>query len=152
MGDKRVVIRTLDIGADKQLDSLQLAHEENPALGLRAIRLCLTQPSLFKTQLRALYRASVYGNLGILFPMITSTSEVLQIQSICEEVRSELEKEGIPYNEMTELGIMIETPAAALISDRLAPLVDFFNIPSLSTGKTQVWSRFVTRTTRPSCG
>jgi phosphotransferase system enzyme I (PtsI) len=128
MGDKRVVIRTLDIGADKQLDSLQLAHEENPALGLRAIRLCLTQPSLFKTQLRALYRASVYGNLGILFPMITCTSEVTQIQSICEEVRSELEKEGIPYNEMTELGIMIETPAAALISDRLAPLVDFFSI------------------------
>ncbi|MBO4750833.1 MAG: phosphoenolpyruvate--protein phosphotransferase [Lachnospiraceae bacterium] len=128
MGDKRVVIRTLDIGADKQLDSLQLAHEENPALGLRAIRLCLTQPALFKTQLRALYRASVYGNLGILFPMITSTSEVTQIQTLCAEVRSELEKEGIPYNEMTELGLMIETPAAALISDKLASMVDFFSI------------------------
>ncbi|MBO7340811.1 MAG: phosphoenolpyruvate--protein phosphotransferase [Lachnospiraceae bacterium] len=128
MGDRKVIIRTLDIGADKQPEYMLPEHEENPALGLRAIRLCLTRPSLFKTQLRALYRASVYGNLGILFPMITSVSEVEEILKLCEEARSDLDKEGIPYNEMTELGLMIETPAAALISDRLAPLVDFFSI------------------------
>ncbi|MBR3470573.1 MAG: phosphoenolpyruvate--protein phosphotransferase [Lachnospiraceae bacterium] len=128
MGDRKVIIRTLDIGADKQPEYMLPEHEENPALGLRAIRLCLTRPELFKTQLRALYRASVYGNLGIMFPMITSVSEVEQILSLCAKVRSDLEKEGLPYNEMTELGLMIETPAAALISDRLAPLVDFFSI------------------------
>ena len=128
MGDRKVIIRTLDIGADKQPEYMLPEHEENPALGLRAIRLCLTKPELFKTQLRALYRASVYGNLGIMFPMITSVSEVEQILKLCEEVRSDLDQEGIPYNEMTELGLMIETPAAALISDRLAPLVDFFSI------------------------
>ena len=128
MGGRKVIIRTLDIGADKQPEYMLPEHEENPALGLRAIRLCLTRPELFKTQLRALYRASVYGNLGIMFPMITSVSEVEEILKLCEEVRSDLDKEGIPYNEMTELGLMIETPAAALISDRLAPLVDFFSI------------------------
>ena len=128
MGDRKVIIRTLDIGADKQPEYMLPEHEENPALGLRAIRLCLTQPSLFKTQLRALYRASVYGNLGIMFPMITSVSEVEEILKLCEEVRSDLDKEGIPYNEMTELGLMIETPAAALISDKLASMVDFFSI------------------------
>ncbi|MBQ6095611.1 MAG: phosphoenolpyruvate--protein phosphotransferase, partial [Lachnospiraceae bacterium] len=128
MGDRKVIIRTLDIGADKQPEYMLPEHEENPALGLRAIRLCLTRPELFKTQLRALYRASVYGNLGIMFPMITSVSEVEEILKLCEEVRSDLDKESIPYNEMTELGLMIETPAAALISDRLAPLVDFFSI------------------------
>ena len=128
MGDRKVIIRTLDVGADKQPDYMLPEHEENPALGLRAIRFCLTKPELFKTQLRALYRASVYGNLGIMFPMITSVSEVEQILKLCEEVRSDLDKEGVPYNEMTELGLMIETPAAALISERLAPLVDFFSI------------------------
>ncbi len=128
MAGKKVIIRTLDIGADKQVDYFGLKKEENPALGLRAIRLCLTRPEIFRTQLRALYRASVYGNLGIMFPMITSVGEVERIREICEEVKSELKAEGIEYSDKTEIGIMIETPAAAIISDRLAPLVDFFSV------------------------
>ena len=128
MAGKKVIIRTLDIGADKQVDYFGLKKEENPALGLRAIRLCLTRPEIFRTQLRALFRASVYGNLGIMFPMITSVGEVERIMKICEEVKAELKKEGIEYSDKTEIGIMIETPAAAIISDRLAPLVDFFSV------------------------
>ncbi len=128
MAGKKVIIRTLDIGADKQVDYFGLKKEENPALGLRAIRLCLTRPEIFRTQLRALFRASVYGNLGIMFPMITSVGEVERIREICEEVKSELKAEGIEYSDKTEIGIMIETPAAAIISDRLAPLVDFFSV------------------------
>ncbi len=128
MAGKKVIIRTLDIGADKQCDYFNLKKEENPALGYRAIRICLTRPEIFKTQLRALYRASVYGSLGIMFPMITSVSEVEQILAICDTVKAELRAEGIEYSEKIELGIMIETPAAAVISDMLAPLVDFFSV------------------------
>lgn len=128
MAGKKVIIRTLDIGADKQCDYFNLKKEENPALGYRAIRICLTRPEIFKTQLRALYRASVYGSLGIMFPMITSVSEVEQILAICDMVKAELRAEGIEYSEKIELGIMIETPAAAVISDMLAPLVDFFSV------------------------
>ncbi|MBO5082230.1 MAG: phosphoenolpyruvate--protein phosphotransferase, partial [Lachnospiraceae bacterium] len=117
-----------DIGADKQVDYFKLDKEENPALGLRAIRICLTRPEVFKTQLRALYRASIYGNLAIMFPMITSVSEVEQILGICESVKKELKTEGFEYSDNIELGIMIETPAAAIISDKLAPLVDFFSV------------------------
>ena len=127
MGGKKVIIRTLDIGADKQADYFGIAAEENPALGLRAIRICLTQPEVFKTQLRALYRASVYGRLSIMFPMIISLKEIMQIKDIVAEVKEELEKENIAYGAV-ELGIMIETPAAAVISDILAPHVDFFSI------------------------
>ena len=126
MAGKTVIIRTLDIGADKQIDYFDLDKEENPALGFRAIRICLTRPEIFRTQLRALYRASAYGKLGIMFPMITSVSEVEQILAVCEEVKAELKGEGIPFDEKVETGIMIETPAAAVISDMLAPLVDFF--------------------------
>lgn len=128
MAGKKVIIRTLDIGADKQVDYFKLEKEENPALGCRAIRLCLTCPEIFKTQLRALYRASVYGNLGIMFPMITSTSELGEILEICENVREELKKQGAEYSDSIETGIMIETPAAAVISDQLAPMVDFFSV------------------------
>ena len=128
MAGKKVIIRTLDIGADKQAGYFNLAKEENPALGYRAIRICLTKPEIFKTQLRALYRASAYGNLGIMFPMITSVSELEQIISICGEVRNELKSDGIEISDKVELGIMIETPAAAIISDRLAPMVDFFSV------------------------
>lgn len=128
MAGKKVIIRTLDIGADKQADYFGIEKEENPALGYRAIRICLTRPEIFKTQLRALYRASVYGNLGIMFPMITSVSELEKILSICEEVRNELKAEGVAISDKTELGVMIETPAAAVISDRLAPMVDFFSV------------------------
>lgn len=128
MAGKKVVIRTLDIGADKQVDYFGLKKEENPALGLRAIRICLTRPEIFRTQLRALYRASVFGNLAIMFPMITSVREVERIKSICDEVKQELCSEGIEYSDKVELGIMIETPAAAIISDQLAPLVDFFSV------------------------
>lgn len=128
MAGKKVIIRTLDIGADKQVDYFGLKKEENPALGYRAIRICLTRPEIFRTQLRALFRASVYGNLGIMFPMITSVWEVEKILSICEDVKAELKSEGIGYSDNVELGIMIETPAAALISDKLAPLVDFFSV------------------------
>ena len=128
MAGKKVIIRTLDIGADKQADYFGIEKEENPALGYRAIRICLTRPEIFKTQLRALYRASVYGNLGIMFPMITSVSELEKILVICEEVRNELKAEDVAISDKTELGIMIETPAAAIISDRLAPMVDFFSV------------------------
>ncbi len=128
MAGKKVIIRTLDIGADKQVDYFGLDKEDNPALGYRAIRICLTRPEIFKTQLRALYRASVYGNLGIMFPMIVSVSELEKILKICEEVKSELTAEGIEYSKTVEIGIMIETPAAAIISDQLAPMVDFFSV------------------------
>lgn len=127
MAGKRVIIRTLDIGADKQADYFNLDCEENPALGLRAIRLCLSRPDIFKTQLRAIYRASKYGKIAVMYPMITSVEEVRRVKSISEEVRDELTAEGIPYNKMEE-GIMIETPAAAIISDMLAKEVDFFSI------------------------
>ncbi len=128
MAGKKVIIRTLDIGADKQVDYFGLKKEENPALGFRAIRICLTRPEIFKTQLRALYRASVYGDLGIMFPMITSVSEVQRVLAVCDEVKAELREQGIEYSENVELGIMIETPAAAVISDKLAPMVDFFSV------------------------
>jgi len=128
MAGKKVIIRTLDIGADKQVDYFNLKKEENPALGCRAIRICLTRPEIFKTQLRALYRASVFGNLGIMFPMITSVSELERITALCSEVRLELKEEGIAFSTAVELGIMIETPAAAIISDKLAPMVDFFSV------------------------
>ncbi len=128
MAGKRVIIRTLDIGADKQADYFKLEKEENPALGLRAIRLCLTRPDMFKTQLKALYRASIYGRLGIMFPMIVSTAELKEALAICEEIKNELEADGIDYSKEIEIGIMIETPAAAIISDRLAPMVDFFSV------------------------
>lgn len=128
MAAKKVIIRTLDIGADKQVDYFKMKKEENPALGYRAIRICLTRPEIFKTQLRALYRASVYGSLGIMFPMITSTSELERVLELCNEVKSELDKEGIKYSDNIELGIMIETPAAAIISDKLAPMVNFFSV------------------------
>ena len=128
MAGKKVIIRTLDIGADKQVDYFNLDKEENPALGYRAIRICLTRPEIFKTQLRALLRASVYGNLGIMFPMITSVKEVEKIKSILETVKDELKKDGIEYSDNIEIGIMIETPAAAIISDELAPMVDFFSV------------------------
>lgn len=128
MGRKKVIVRTLDIGADKQVDYFEMEREENPALGLRALRLYLTRPALFKTQMRALYRASVYGVLGIMFPMITSVWELEAVLSLCEEVKEELRREGLEYSDGVEIGIMIETPAAAIISDRLAPLVDFFSV------------------------
>lgn len=128
MAGKKVIIRTMDIGADKQVDYFNLNKEDNPALGFRAIRICLTRPEIFKTQLRALYRASVYGNLGIMFPMITSVNEVKKIKKLCEEVKSELKFDNIEFSNTVEIGIMIETPAAAIISDRLAPLVDFFSV------------------------
>ncbi|MBQ8515153.1 MAG: phosphoenolpyruvate--protein phosphotransferase [Ruminococcus sp.] len=128
MATKKVIIRTLDIGADKQADYFNLDKEENPALGLRAIRLCLTRPEIFKVQLRALYRASVYGKLGIMFPMITSVSELEEILALCEQVKSELDADNIEYSDSIELGIMIETPAAAIISDKLAQMVDFFSV------------------------
>lgn len=124
MSGKKVIIRTLDIGADKQVDYFGLKKEENPALGYRAIRICLTRPEIFRTQLRALYRASVYGDLGIMFPMITAVNEVEQILALCGEVKNELKEQGIAYSDSVELGIMIETPAAAIISDKLAPMVD----------------------------
>lgn len=127
MATKKVIIRTLDIGADKQADYFQLEKEANPALGLRAIRLCLERPDIFKTQLRALYRASVYGNLGIMFPMVTAVKELEEILSICNEVKRELTADRLPYARV-ELGVMIETPAAAIISDKLAPMVDFFSV------------------------
>lgn len=128
MGGKRVIIRTLDIGADKQADYFQLDHEENPAMGLRAIRICLTRPEVFRTQLRALYRASAYGKIAIMFPMITSVWEVQEIKRICANIREELQKEGVPMADYVELGIMIETPASVMLSDRLAKEVDFFSV------------------------
>lgn len=128
MAGKKVIIRTLDIGADKQVDYFDLKKEANPALGYRAIRICLTRPEIFRTQLRALFRASVFGDLGIMFPMITSVSEVQQALQMCEQVKSELKADGIEYSDKIEIGIMIETPAAAIISDKLAPMVDFFSV------------------------
>ncbi len=128
MKGKKVIIRTLDIGADKKVDYFNLDDEENPAMGIRAIRICLTRPEIFKTQLRALFRASVYGDLGIMFPMITSESEISEIMGFCDIIKAELDTHGIPYADNIELGIMIETPAAAVISDKLAPMVDFFSV------------------------
>ncbi|HWR30592.1 MAG TPA: phosphoenolpyruvate--protein phosphotransferase, partial [Negativicutes bacterium] len=128
MQGKKVIIRTLDIGADKQADYFQLPMEDNPALGYRAIRICLTQPDIFKVQLRALYRASAFGNISIMFPMIISLEEVLEIKKIVAEVKAELDAAGIHYGDKVELGIMIETPAAAIISDLLAKEVDFFSL------------------------
>ncbi|MCB6365257.1 phosphoenolpyruvate--protein phosphotransferase [Intestinibacillus massiliensis] len=128
MGGKRVIIRTLDIGADKQAAYFNLPHEENPAMGLRALRICLTRPEIFKTQLRALYRASAFGKVAIMLPMVTSVWEVQESKKLAEEVRAELRAEGVAFAEDVELGIMIETPAAAMISDRLAQEVDFFSV------------------------
>ena len=127
MGGKEVVIRTLDIGADKMIGYFNLPQEENPALGNRALRICLNRPEIFKTQLRALYRASAYGRLSIMFPMVTSVWEVREAKKMCELVKKELTAEGIPFSDEVDLGIMIETPAAAVMSDRLAKLVDFFS-------------------------
>ena len=127
MAGKRVIIRTLDIGADKQCDYFNMEHEENPALGYRAIRICLTRPEIFKTQLRALFRASAYGKLAIMYPMITSVKEVHRIKEIVEEVKAELAEQGIEFA-IPEQGIMIETPAAAMVSDELAKEVDFFSV------------------------
>ena len=128
MNGKRVVIRTLDIGADKQVDYFQMQKEENPAMGVRAIRICLNRPEVFRTQLRALYRASAFGKVAIMFPMITSVWEVKECKRACQKVMAELDKEGIPYNKDTELGIMIETPSSVFVADALAKEVDFFSV------------------------
>ena len=128
MAGKKVIIRTLDIGADKQVDYFGLDKEDNPALGYRAIRICLTRPEIFKTQLRALYRAAMFGNISIMFPMIISVKEVLKIKEIIAEVKEELKNEGIPYKDDVELGIMIETPAAVMVSRELAKEIDFFSV------------------------
>lgn len=127
MAGRRVIIRTLDIGADKQCDYFEMEHEENPAMGCRAIRICLTRPEIFKTQLRALFRASSYGNIAIMYPMITSVKEVQKIKEIVAEVKAEMDAAGIPYGN-PEQGIMIETPAAVIVGDELAKEVDFFSI------------------------
>lgn len=128
MDGKEVIIRTLDIGADKQIGYFNLPHEENPAMGMRALRICLTRPEVFHTQLRALYRASAFGKLRIMFPMVTNVWEVREAKRHCEDVKRELKAEGIPYSEDVEIGIMIETPAAVMLSDRLAKEVDFFSV------------------------
>ena len=128
MNGKRVVIRTLDIGADKQVEYFQMHKEENPAMGVRAIRICLNRPEVFRTQLRALYRASAYGKVAIMFPMITSVWEVKECKRACKKVMAELDAEGIPYNKDTEIGIMIETPASVFVADALAKEVDFFSV------------------------
>lgn len=128
MNGKRVVIRTLDIGADKQVDYFDMKKEENPALGVRAIRICLNRPEVFRTQLRALYRASVYGKIAIMFPMITSVWEVKECKRACVSVMKELDAEGIPYDKDTELGIMVETPSSVFVAEELAKLVDFFSV------------------------
>lgn len=128
MAGKKVIIRTLDIGADKQVDYFGLDKEENPALGYRAIRICLTRPEIFKTQLRALYRAAMFGNISIMFPMIISIDEIHKIKEIIAEVKAELKEEGIPYREDVELGVMIETPASVMISRELAKEVDYFSV------------------------
>ncbi len=127
MDGREVVIRTLDIGADKQIGYFNLPQEENPAMGNRALRICLNRPEVFHTQIRALYRASAFGKLGIMFPMVTSVWEVKEAKKMCERVKAELTAEGIPFADDVELGIMIETPAAAVMSDRLAKEVDFFS-------------------------
>ena len=127
MAGKKVVVRTLDIGADKQVDYFDLGHEENPALGYRAIRICLTRPDIFKTQLRALLRASAYGDIAIMYPMIISVKEVQQAKALVEEIKQDLDEKGIAYGNV-EQGIMIETPAAVMISEELAKEVDFFSI------------------------
>ena len=128
MNGKRVVIRTLDIGADKQVDYFEMKKEENPAMGVRAIRICLNRPEVFRTQLRALYRASAYGKVAIMFPMITSVWEVKECKRACAKVMAELEAEGIPFNKDTEIGIMIETPSSVFVADQLAKEVDFFSV------------------------
>lgn len=127
MAGKRVIIRTLDIGADKKVDYFNLDQEENPAMGYRAIRICLSQPEIFKTQLRAILRASVYGNIAVMYPMITSVGEVHRIKEIMEEVKQELDSQQIAYGDVMQ-GVMIETPAAVMISEKLAKEVDFFSI------------------------
>ena len=128
MEGKEVIIRTLDIGADKQIGYFNLPKEDNPAMGMRALRICLNRPEIFRVQLRALFRASAYGKLGIMFPMVTSVWEVREAKRMCEEVKRDLKHEGIPYSDDVKIGVMIETPAAAVISDRLAKEVDFFSI------------------------
>ena len=128
MDGKEVIIRTLDIGADKQIGYFDLPKEDNPAMGMRALRICLNRPEIFRVQLRALFRASAYGKLGIMFPMVTSVWEVREAKRMCEEVKRDLKHEGIPYSDDVKIGVMIETPAAAVISDRLAKEVDFFSI------------------------
>jgi len=128
MNGKRVIIRTLDVGADKQVSYFGMKREENPALGARAIRICLNRPEVFKPQLRALYRASAYGRIAIMFPMITSIWEVRECKRACQKVMAELDQEGVPYNKDTELGVMIETPASVLVADALAREVDFFSV------------------------
>ena len=128
MNGKKVIVRTLDIGADKNPDYLSSDMEENPALGMRSIRICFEKPEIFRTQLRALYRASVYGSLAILFPMIIDPEEIIAVKAIIQDVKDELDAEGVPYSDKVEIGIMIETPAAVMLSDELAREVDFFSV------------------------
>lgn len=159
MAGKKVIIRTLDIGADKQIDYFDMEPEENPAMGYRAIRICLDREDMFKTQIRAIYRASAYGNIGIMYPMIISVDEVKRIKEISASVRRELSEAGISFGDVEE-GIMIETPAAAIISDLLAKEVDFsvsaqtifLNILWQLIGRTQSWIRFLMPIIRQLCG